>query len=323
MSVSNVINGRFDLLRPETRARIEAAIAETGYRPHAVARSLRRSSTMTVGMLVIDETRTFLGEPFIAELVDGLGARLGASSYGLLLQSSPRLEINQTIVFENGRTDAVCVFLEGSDRHRARLITRLARLNQPIIAFQEIGLSTRIPDVCIIRQRDFDGGAALAKHVLEKGAKRIVILTPGIMRPGATQRLKGMLHGLGPSAEPSRCTIVLCGDMSFESTQQALKAHLARHKTPDTVMALNDQMGIAAMRLFYERGMSVPGDVRITGFNSMAFRQYTAPILTTVRSQAHEMGQAAADAILNRLESGFFAESEIVLPVDLEIGGST
>lgn len=323
MSVSNVVNGRFELLRPDTRARIERAIAKVGYRPHAGARSLRRSRAMTVGLLILDQNGSFLGEPFIAQIAGGLSTALGDFNYGMLLQAAPRLDLNQTVVFEHGRTDAMCVFLEGDDAYRAGLIERLSKLDQPIIAFQEVGLRDGLQDVCVIRQRDFEGGVQVARHVRERGARSFAILTPGILRPGATQRLLGIRKGLGRLAGDDFCNVIPCGDMSFSATQRAVLKFLAGHKRPDAFIALNDHMGIAAMKLMRNQGLEVPGDVMITGYNNMDILQYVDPMLTTVASRAYEMGAAAAKAVLQRLETGRFAASEIVLPVELVLGGST
>ncbi|WP_108659577.1 LacI family DNA-binding transcriptional regulator [Acuticoccus kandeliae] len=323
MSVSNVVNGRFDLLRPDTRQRIEEAIAKVGYRPHAGARNLRRSRAMTVGLLIIDQSGTFLGEPFIAQIAGGLSATLGDYNYGMLLQASPTLDVEDSLVFEHGRTDAVCVFLEGSDGYRAKLIERLSKLDQPIIAFQEVGLRNDLPNVCVIRQHDLVGGQLIAQHVRDLGAKRFAVLTPGIMRPGASQRLIGIREGLGRDSGEKTCAIIPCGDMSFASTQAALLAFLADNPCPDAFLSLNDHMGIATVKLMKAQGLRVPQDVMVTGFNNMEFRQYADPLLTTITSHAYEMGAVAAKAILYRLEHGRFEETEIVLPVDLVVGGST
>jgi len=323
MSVSNVVNGRYHLLRPGTRARIDEAIAKTGYRPHAGAQSLRLSSSRTVGLLVIDQTSSFLSEPFIAQIASGLSATLGREHYGMLLQAAPRLDLEDAMVFQPGRTDGVCVFLEGSDSYRAKLIERLAALHQPVVAFQEVGLPPELGDVCAIRQRDKDGGRLIAEHVLSRGAQRFAVLIPSILRPGASQRLLGVKSGLADLGEEPHCHVLACGDMSFASTQAAVSGYLEGHPLPDAFIALNDHMGIATMKLLRARGFEIPADVMVTGYNGMEYLQYADPLLTTVRSQAYQMGATAARTMLQRLDTGSFPEREIVLPVELSIGQST
>jgi LacI family transcriptional regulator len=89
------------------------------------------------------------------------------------------------------------------------------------------------------------------------------------------------------------------------------------------VLAANDQMGIAALLALTAAGVAVPQRAMVTGFNGFAFRDYTDPVLTTVRSAAYEMGAAGADAVLARLAEGRFPDRDIRLPVALLPGGTT
>ena len=117
--------------------------------------------------------------------------------------------------------------------------------------------------------------------------------------------------------------VVKCGDGEIGDTQAALDRDTAEHGLPDAIIAGNDQMGIAAMKLMASRRLKVPRDVAITGFNAFEFWQYTSPVLTTVRSPAYEMGARGGAEILKRLMDGRFERSEIVYPVQLQPGGST
>ena len=121
----------------------------------------------------------------------------------------------------------------------------------------------------------------------------------------------------------SKLGIVPCGNADFRDTQAALEAEIAQNGVPDAILAGNDQMGIAAMKLIAARGLAVPGDVGITGFNAFEFWQYTEPVLTTIRSAAYEMGALGGEVLLERLTAGRFDRREIVFPVELQRGGST
>jgi LacI family transcriptional regulator len=92
---------------------------------------------------------------------------------------------------------------------------------------------------------------------------------------------------------------------------------------PDAVLGGNDQMGIAAMRLLKSRGLRVPDDVMVSGFNAFEFRPYADPVLTSVVSPAHAMGARAGEELLRVLTAGDFSGVDIVLPTELVIGGST
>jgi LacI family transcriptional regulator len=103
----------------------------------------------------------------------------------------------------------------------------------------------------------------------------------------------------------------------------ALDGHAQRNEIPDAVMGANDQIGIAAMKWLRRKDLRVPDDVLVTGYNAFEFWNYSDPVLTTVHSPAYEMGARGGEAILERLKSGKFDRRDEVLPVSLQVGGST
>jgi LacI family transcriptional regulator len=114
-----------------------------------------------------------------------------------------------------------------------------------------------------------------------------------------------------------------CGTGSFSEVQEAVGAALERRGLPDAIMALNDQIGIATLKLLKARGVKVPEEVRVTGFNAFDFWQYSDPVLTTVRSPGYELGRIAGRELIARLETGRFAHKAIKVPVELVLGETT
>jgi LacI family transcriptional regulator len=120
--------------------------------------------------------------------------------------------------------------------------------------------------------------------------------------------------GLAPPIE------IECGDEGLGDTVIAVAGHVAAHGLPDAIMAGNDRMGIGALRWAQQAGLTVPGDLRVTGFNAFEFREYSTPMLTSAHSSAYRMGEIAATAILGRLEHGVFEQADIVQPVAIVEG---
>ena len=149
------------------------------------------------------------------------------------------------------------------------------------------------------------------------------MLVPSTIWPAIEERVAGVKDVVRKAGMGSKLRIVPCGNADFRDTQAALGEEIAQGGVPDAILAGNDQMGIAAMKLIAARGLAVPGDVAITGFNAFEFWQYTEPMLTTIRSAAYEMGALGGDELLKRLTAGQFERREIVLPVVLQRGGST
>jgi DNA-binding LacI/PurR family transcriptional regulator len=101
-----------------------------------------------------------------------------------------------------------------------------------------------------------------------------------------------------------------------------LAAHVEAHGLPDAVLGGNDQIAIAALLWLQGRGLDVPRDILVAGFNGLEFRRYARPALTSVRSPALAMGERAGAMLIERIETGRFPSREVVLPVELIDGDS-
>jgi LacI family transcriptional regulator len=316
MTVSNFINGRFNAMGAETRARIEQVIERLEYRPHTMARSLRLSEGVTIGMIIVNDVPTYLADPFTTQMVAGLSNYLSKRGYGLLLQGLHPKDFKTSPLIRNIRTDGICAFLSGSDALRRECLEILLDLKQPVVAFQE---TIKLPgrDLCIVRQADREGGRLIAKEAIAAGARNIVLLVPKLYWPAIGERIKGARTAIRDSGIDVELRIVRCQETSFHEIQSALSGDIEKHGLPDAVLAGNDQIAIAATRLLVGRGFNVPLDIFITGFNAFDFWQYTDPVLMTVRSPAYEMGARAGAAVLDRLKTGDFAEPEIIFSVEL------
>jgi LacI family transcriptional regulator len=322
MTVSNVVNGRLGVVRQETRDRVESAIRTLSYRPHTIGRSLRQARSFTIGLLILDETRSFLTDPFIAQITAGLSGALGERGYGLLLHGVPAHQLDELIFLRNARTDGLCLFLSGTNPQRRRVIDTLTRMEEPLVIFQETEVP-RTQDYCIVRQADFDGGAMIAGHMLERGARRLAIFGPDVVWPGATQRLSGMIQTLKKTEHRGvKYTLLNCRDHPND-VEGALDRFIDKNGAPDAILAVNDRMGLGALAAVLKRGLKVPEDVKVSGYNAFDLWPYVKPMLTTIESGAYEMGRVAADAMVKRLESGRFRKHEFVLPTKLRVGNTS
>lgn len=320
-TVSNVVNGKFSLMTPETRSRVEAAIAELNYRPNTGARSLRHLAKRSVGMIVVDNSPQFLMHPAHAHIVTGLSNGLAVHGYNVLLQGVRPQHLHSALSIQNISTDAICAILSGPTEERLADVDLLRSIGQPIVLFHE--KMDRIPDdTLIVRANEFGGAQMLAEHVIERGCRRLTVLVPATEWPANTERVLGFTSAAKRShlADPD---IVYCGDGSFEVTQEAVANYLEKNKLPDAFLATQDQIGIAAVKYLRSRSVVVPQDVMVTGFNAFEFWKYSEPVLTTIRSPAYELGQLAADQIIDRLTRGSFTVQEITASVHFEVGGTT
>ncbi|MBC9209544.1 LacI family DNA-binding transcriptional regulator [Roseomonas aerophila] len=319
MTVSNVLNGRPGA-SAETRAKVLREVERLNYRPDANARRLRLERTGSIGVLVLDSAPDYLRDPFITNVIAGLGNVAAEKAFSLVLQGVRPHAATVPPLLAQSETDALCLLLSGTPAARMRLLEQVARLRQPVVLVQERDTGG-LQDACLLRQDDREGGRLLGIHLrrrLQPGT-RVLFLTPSIAWTAQSERGEGLRLGLGRGIRLRR---VLCGDESFGATQEALSRALEQNGVPNAIVGGNDQMALAAMALLQARGLAVPDAVPVAGFNAFEMFRFVQPTLTTIASPAYEMGVRAGEELLLRLQDGAFRQTEIVLPVQLREGGS-
>jgi len=322
MTVSNVVNETQRGYNEETRDKVLRAVAQINYRPDTAARSLRTSRHMSVGMLVVRGGSRFLADPYITNLLDGLCQGLNQAGYSLVLQGLQPNQLTSASLIQQRQTDGLCILMSGDFHASAATRAMVEHARQPVVLFQQPG-EYRDRDICVLRQDDFDGGRALCAHVLERGARALVAVVPLLDWPAMKARLAGMRHHVETHGEEAKFTVVTSTDETPMATEAALDTFLRGGGRCDAVLAGNDQMAIACYRLLQRRGLAVPGNVLLTGFNGFDFLDYFSTRLTTVRSPAHELGELGAHHMVRRIETGRFDDSSVVLPVSLLNGATT
>lgn len=314
MTVSNVINGRTGQVGAETARRVIAASDRLGYRPLAAARHLRADRRMAVGVVIVDPSPYYLSDPFTSAMLAGLNDALGRHGYSLILQGVPASDLASVPMLRHVESDGLCVVPSGPAKERRKILARIAGLGQPVVVIQDEAVAS-LGDACAIRLDDAGGARELAEHLGRAAPHSVVMLVPAVEWPAMVRREDGVRRVFAASAAPPQFTVLRCAGESFEATQRELARHIDAHGLPDAIVGGNDRMALAALRLLAERGITVPGRVRVTGFNGLENHLYADPPLTTVISPAFNLGEEAATALIDRLKTGAFAWRRKVLPV--------
>jgi LacI family transcriptional regulator len=317
-TVSKVVNGIRAGMSDATWRRVERAIEDVGYRPSRAGRGLRTLQRFTIGMAIVDPSPIFLTDPFTTNLVAGLSNHLSARDFGLLLHGIAPGALETSFLVRESVVDGLCVLLSGSPSARHADLQALARLGHPLIAFQEKAMALK--DCCFVRQDDKGGAVALAERILARGARRAFMVIPEVGWAAIEERVAGFRQVLRKAGVT--LTLVACDETSTERIAAAIEAAVAGEGVPDAVIGANDQIALAAIRVLRGRGLEVPADVGVLGFNAFPFAGFADPPLTTVRSPAYELGEAGAELILERLETGRFRAQEHVIPVTLVPGAT-
>ncbi|MFN8723518.1 MAG: LacI family DNA-binding transcriptional regulator [Rhodospirillales bacterium] len=323
MTVSNVVNGRAGQVGAEVTRRVMAACETLGYRPHAAARRLRTNRRQAIGMVIVDPSPHYVSDPLTAAVLAGITARLGREGYSTVIDGVAPGDLEAAPLLSRIESDGIFLMTSGTPAERAAAVARVADLGQPILLLQE-EVPDGVPDAASIVQDDRGGAEAVARHLFADGRVRhAAMLVPALEWPAMVRREAGVRAVLAQLDRPPTLHVLRTGDEGFAATQGALAAHLPRHGPPDALIGGNDQMAIAGMALLRERGLRVPDDVRVTGFNGLEFWRYASPPLTTVFSPAYAIGETAAEAMLERLATGAFPFRRHVLPVRFSVHGSS
>ncbi|WP_108660088.1 LacI family DNA-binding transcriptional regulator [Acuticoccus kandeliae] len=318
-TVSKVVNGIESGVSEATRARVVAAIKELGYRPNRMGRSLRTLRHSTIGLAIVDPSPRFLADPFTTNLVAGISNHLGSQGFGLLLHGVRPGKLSESFLVRESDVDALCLNLCGERADRIAAMRLAAGLGQPVVIIQDRPLPG-LSDAAFVRQDDKAGAAALAEHLLARKPRRALMVIADVAWPAVEHRVAGIRSVF--EANGVALDIVACDETRSEAISEAISAALTRADPPDIIVGQNDQIAIIAIQVLGGLGLKVPHDVAVSGFNAFPFTGLAVPALTTVRSRAYELGTAAAKAILDRLETGRFASTDHLLPLDLIKGES-
>jgi LacI family transcriptional regulator len=319
MTVSNVVRGRDDLVKLETRRRVEEAIARLGYRPNLAARNLRLSEQRSVGIVIADTDAAFLSDPFISRLVSGLSNYLSGLDYTLDVQGITPDKFKAATILKKTGNDALCAILCGPRELRKSHFDHLQRLGQPVVVFQEL-FQSRSENVALVRQDDLAGGSAIGRHLLRKGVRSVVFVRPMLEWCAIERREKGLRSVLSDAKSVTVKTVIAPTE-GFEEVAATMKEYLSSG-VPDAIVAATDSLAGAVLSACEARGLAVPKDVLVTGFNGFDVWRYTRPTLTTVVSPAYEMGRHAGELLLQYLTKGSFSKLSTLFSVSLQSGGS-
>ncbi|MFE1168928.1 LacI family DNA-binding transcriptional regulator [Nocardiopsis sp. NPDC058789] len=295
-TVSRVINGSSQV-SPRTREAVHAAIAELGYSPNQAARTLVTRRTDTIALVVSEARDRLFADPFFADIIRGVSSVLHERDLQLMLTTA-RGEAEHKRVGEylsGSHVDgALLVSLHRDDP----LTSRLAESGVPVVHGGRPYSEAQPAPFCVDID-NLDGARVATRHLLDSGYARIATITgPQDMNAGV-ERLRGYREGMAAAGREVDERLVVQGDFSVEGGAEAMARLLDQGGEPDAVFAASDMMAVGAIRALRERGLSVPGDVALVGFDDTLMARHSDPSLTTVHQPTVQMGQEMARLLVD------------------------
>lgn len=318
-TVSNVVNGRAGSAGAETRSRVERAMRDIGYHRNMSARGLRSARTDTLALLLRDETEGYLADPLTNLITAGIGDVLREAQRGLLIQTVKTGAAREALLTPllESRVDGALVLLSGERDLRHWYVDRLEEIGIPFVVFDEV---LDNPSILSVRAADRDAGRMVTELLLERGRRRIAFI--GARNPWAVveQRQLGYKDALREAGIATEDALQLFGaGWQAEGGSDMTAALLDRALPPDAIVCGSDVLAVGAIQEARRRGVSVPDDLAIAGFDDFAFSSYIEPPLTTVAIPGYQMGQLAAEMVLAEIDGSGPRVRQVVLPVELRV----
>jgi len=294
-TVSHVLNETRHV-EPETRARVLSAMKSVGYRRDALARSLRRARTDSIGLVVSDA-----GEPAFADMVHGVEEAAARRGLSLLLANSaedPARERTAVEALLDRRVDGL--ILARAAGSGAGLLARIRQEKKPLV------LLDRMADLDVDQVGVDNEWAmtALVDHLTGKGHERILLVAGDLRVSSLKERYDGFLAAMEARGLATPTSTVCEGtsttEGTFEKVGKLLRTALQR---PSAVLASSTLLGAGALRAIQQAGFKIPETMAFATFDGFAYSDLFTPQITTVRQPAFQLGEEAVGLLMGRIEN--------------------
>ena len=311
-TVSRVINGSEDVL-PETRAIVEAAIEQLGYRPNAIARSMARGQTHTLACISPNLT-----DYTFASVIEGAEVEARQHDYFMLSSSATDPKAFQALVDElvgHRRVDGLIVINPYSDDRFLHIPE-----NFPVVF---VGARSHEKEICSVSLDDEKVAYEATRHLISLGHTNIALVTGPMEEDCSQDRAEGYRRALQEAGIAYDKSKVLEGDWSASSGQRALLSFVESGNVPTAVFAQNDRMALGVLRAARDVNLKVPSQLAVIGVDDMPLSSYFDPPLTTMQQDMPLIGQEATRMLLEIIQKKTPAVRELKLSAQLVIRQST
>jgi LacI family transcriptional regulator len=303
-TVSHVINGT-RYVSPDLTEKVHQAISKLNYRPHAIARSLRKNKTLTIGLVIPDNSN-----PFFSEILRG--AEDSAFNYGYSVivgnsDSDPQKELAYFKSLSSGKVDGL-IFVDAAlpDEY-----VRTAMSAQTPVIVVDRNLSEKAVDGIFLD--NFRGGLEATEYLIQIGHRRIGCISgPSSIIPNM-ERVRGYRSALESYGIPVDDELIYEGDFQVDGGTRGALFLMNKPQPPSAIFCCNDMMAIGALQAFRQHGIRVPEDISLVGFDDIPQAAYAEPSLTTVAQPKYEIGQIAVDLLIQRLKGLASIEPQTIL----------
>ncbi len=294
-TVSRALDPRRSLMvNTKTRELITEAAERLGYRPHLPARSLMTGRTQTIVVIAPD-----LGNPWVTPILHGVASRVVVEGIvPIIAETNNDSHVLAELIKHMLARGVDAIIVLASQRQDADVIEAAGRLVPTVVAARNL-LGVSVP---VVTHDDRRGGEMVAEHFADLGHK----LVAQLLGPSAVVNFLLRNEGFSAVLKKRRLRQLSMGDEALQPTLEEGSRLMSKlldtaSEVPTAVFAHNDAMAIGAIAAIRERGLRIPEDISVSGYNDMPLTEFLAPSLTTVHYPSWEVGHAAAEVALRLL----------------------
>lgn len=315
-TVSRVINNSGPV-KPETRAHIMQIIQEQNFMPNAAAKALIQGKTFCIGLAMND---TFFSADFTLPFIQGMTPVLNDAGYSYILMSNAMEGKTGSSLFGTlnaNKIDGLFLFNIETIENENKTIKKLQ--------IPKIYISSKpaSADCNYVISDDFNGACKAVQHLIDKGHRKIGYINGTPSFATSIERRRGFLATIEQNDLPLLSCFECCGYFEIDKGYKAMQELMDRNPYMTAVFAASDLMAFGAYKAVKERGMRIPDDIAIVGFDNREFCSFMEPALTTVEKPKWLMGKLAAEMMLGVIEKKPDLPRGLVVPTELIVRDST
>lgn len=291
-TVSHVIN-KTRFVAKETEEAVMQAIKSLKYSPSAVARSLKVNTTKSIGMIV-----TTSEAPYFAEIIHAVEEHCYRQSYSLFLcntQNDPEKIKNHLDMLAKKRVDGLLVMCSEYTSHSLDILSNAADIPMVVMDW---GPNT---DTDVIEDNSFMGGYIATKYLIDNGHKAIGLIAGELDKTTARTRYEGFVKAMNEANLPINKDWIMEGFFEPEDGYECMNKILTQNNLPTAVFCCNDVMALGAISAITEKGLRVPEDISIIGYDNIHASRFYAPPLTTIHQSKSRLGAQAVNLLFKRI----------------------
>jgi LacI family transcriptional regulator len=293
-TVSRVLNNSAHKVNKTTRERVLRVIESLDYQPNALAQSLLKNQSMTIGVIIPD-----ISNPYYAEIVRGIQDRADEHGYSVLIQNTDRkMEriVRSIYVLRAKQVDGVVIAggLMGGRRQIDNLLSAMKNL-----APRTVVVGRFRSDVPSVRVDNVDAIFMAVSHLVDLKHREIAFVNGSTNTSTMEDRLRGFKKAIKHFQCPLRLEFIRNGMLTLGGGYTQVKEILAGSIRPSAVIFANDQMAFGAVKAIREAGLSIPEDMALIGFDNVPLCSYFEPSITSMEIPRYKLGYAAAELLID------------------------